>query len=74
MSRAVYLSMTPEEISKHCNDKDISISVLEALPDGGVRLVCSSGDGADQVRARLSKRIMDGAPRRTRFRPTKPLW
>ena len=74
MSREINLAMTAEEVVKHCRDKDIGISVLEALPDGGVRLVCSSGHDAHQIRARLSKRIMEGSPRRTRFRPTKPLW
>ena len=74
MSRAMNLAMTAEEVRKHCDAKEIDISVLEALPDGGVRLVCSSGDGAEKVRAKFSSKIMDGAARRTLFRPTKPFW
>ena len=74
MSRAFNLSMSEEEVAKHCRDKSIAVSVLEALPDGGVRLVCSSGDGAEKIRTKLKRHIIQGEVRRELFRPRKPLW
>ena len=74
MSRAFNLAMTEAEVVKHCSDKSIAISALEALPDGGMRLVCMSGYGAAQIRSKLKSRIMEGEVRRERFRPLRPLW
>lgn len=74
MSRAFNLAMTEAEVVKHCADKSIAISALEALPDGGMRLVCMSGYGAAQIRSKLKSRIMEGEVRRERFRPLRPLW
>ena len=39
MSRALNLAMTEADVINHCRVKNIAISALEALPDGGVRLV-----------------------------------
>ena len=74
MSRAFNLAMTEAEIVEHCRNKSIAISAIEALPDGGVRLVCMSGHGAAQIRAKLKRRIIQGVVRRERFRPIRPLW
>lgn len=74
MSRALNLKMTEAEVVRHCRDKSIGISALEALPDGGMRLVCMSGYGAAQIRSKLKSRIMEGEVRRERFRPLRPLW
>lgn len=74
MSRALNLKMSESAVVKHCRDRQIGISVLEALPDGGVRLVCSSADGAEQVRDNLRRHVMNGDVRRTAFRPSNPLW
>lgn len=74
MSRAINLSMTEAEILRHCQDKEIAVSALEALPDGGVRLVCMSGYGAAQIRSKLKGQIIEGEVRRERFRPVHPLW
>ena len=74
MSRALNLAMTEEEVIKHCAAKSIAISSLEALPDGGVRLVCMSGHGAAQIRSKLKRQIIEGVVRRERFRPVRPLW
>ncbi len=74
MSRAFNLSMTEAEVVKHCRDAEVAVSALEALPDGGTRLVCMSGYGASKIRAKLKNRIIDGEVRRERFRPVRPLW
>ena len=74
MSRACNLAMTEAEIVKHCAEKAIGISALEALPGGGVRLVCMSGHGAAQIRAKLKRHLIAGEVRRERLRPARPLW
>lgn len=74
MSRAVNLTLTTAEALKHCADKGIGVSALEALPGGGVRLVCMSGDGADTIRRVLKRKLIAGDVTRTAFRPTRPLW
>ena len=74
MSRALNLAMSEADIVKHCADKSIAISALEALPDGGVRLVCMSGYGAAQIRSKLKRHLIQGEVRRERFKPARPLW
>jgi hypothetical protein len=74
MSRALNLSMTVAQVDRHCREHGVAISALEALPDGGTRLVCMSNYGAAQIRLKLSGRIIEGQVRRERFRPVKPFW
>lgn len=74
MSRALNLSMTLAQVDRHCRQHGVAISVLEALPDGGARLVCMSNYGAAQIRSKLKAHIMSDDARRERFRPVKPLW
>ena len=74
MSRAFNLAMTEAQIVRHCRENNIAVSALEPLPDGGVRLVCMSGYGAGQIRAKLKAHIIEGVVRRERLRPVSPLW
>lgn len=74
MTRAFNLAMTEDEVVKHCQDKKIAISAIEALPGGGVRLVCSSTDGAQKIRTKLRRQLIQGNVRRELFRPRTPLW
>lgn len=74
MSRALNLSMTEAAVVKHCTEQGIGVSALEALPDGGVRLVCMSSDGAAQIRAKLKRQVIADDARRERFKPARPLW
>ena len=74
MSRALNLSMTMAQVDRHCRENGVAISALEALPDGGARLVCMSNYGAVQIRSKLKGHIIEGDVRRERFRPAKPLW
>ena len=74
MSRALNLSMTVAQVDHHCRANGIAISALEALPDGGARLVCMSNYGAAQIRSKLKVYVMRDDVRRERFRPAKPLW
>ena len=74
MSRALNLAMTEDEVIRHCTDKGIGISALEKLPDGGVRLVCMSVLGAEQIQTKFKRRILAADVKRAPFRPTRPLW
>ncbi|HVL78472.1 MAG TPA: hypothetical protein VM346_04200 [Sphingomicrobium sp.] len=74
MSRVVNLAMSEAEVVRHCATRQIAISVLEPLPCGGTRLVCSSASGAEEVEARLRRHIIKGDPKRSAFRPRRPLW
>ena len=74
MTRAMNLAMGEKAVLDHCRDKSIGVSAIEALPGGGVRLVCMSSEGAGLVRKSLKKKLIDDDTVRTRFRPTRPLW
>lgn len=74
MSRALNLDLSEADVVKHCNDRQITISALEPLPDGGVRLVCCSGSDAEKLRSKLRRHVMTGVVRRAAFRPSHPLW
>lgn len=68
------LKMTVSEATSRCQSEDVGISAIEALPGGGVRLVCKSSDGAETIRAKFKSKLMTGEVTRERHRPTKPLW
>lgn len=74
MSRAINLAMGEAAIVKHCSDNGIGISVLETLPEGGMRLVCDSAYGAEQIRSKLKRHVLAVDTRRAAFRPRTPLW
>jgi hypothetical protein len=73
-SRALNLNLTKEQVEKHCDAQDVRISMIETLPDRGVRLVCASGSGAAKMRAKLGRNVIKGDVRRSRIRPVGPLW
>ena len=74
MSRALNLSVSEDVAIAHCTSRGIGVSAVEALPGGGVRLVCMSTAGADLVRRKFKTRVIKTDVVRTAFRPTRPLW
>jgi hypothetical protein len=74
MSRAMQLAMTESEARAHCLAAKVGVSVIEALPEGGVRLVCSSVDGADRMRRKFKPKLIGEERAREKHRPTGPLW
>jgi hypothetical protein len=50
------------------------VSAIEHLPQGGVRLVCMSSDGAETIRRKLKAHLIGGEVTRARHRPNTPLW
>jgi hypothetical protein len=65
MSRAINLNLSEADAREHCSTRSIGISAIEALPDGGVRLVCMSSEGAALLRRRLKPQLMSDTARRT---------
>jgi hypothetical protein len=74
MNRAINLAMSQDQVLAHCSASGISISALEGLPGGGVRLVCCSTAGADEVRDKLNGKVLSGDVKRASHRPSRPLW
>jgi len=65
MSRVVNLAMSEADALHQCQTRQVGVSALEKLPDGGVRLVCMSTDGAETIRKRLKANLIKGDVRRT---------
>jgi hypothetical protein len=66
MSRVLLLNLNEAEARKACADQGVSISVIERLDSGGVRLVCVSADGAAAMRRKLRTKLIDGPVTRSR--------
>ena len=74
MSRAINLQMTETEAREQCATRSIGVSAIEALPDGGVRLVCMSMEGAALLRRRLKSQIISGVVKRTSHSSRRLPW
>ena len=74
LSRAINLAMSESDVLGRCEAAGVGVSALELLPNGGVRLVCMSGAGADSMRSLLSKKLLKEDVPRHKFRPSRPLW
>jgi hypothetical protein len=59
MTHVLYLSLDEGVIVIRCFSEKVGISVIESLPGGGVRLVCKSNAGAERIRHKLSRYVMD---------------
>jgi hypothetical protein len=57
-----------------CLSEKVGVSAIERLPQGGVRLVCMSSDGAALIRRKLKANLIKEEITRERHRPTTPLW
>jgi hypothetical protein len=74
MTRAILLSMGEAEVRAKCLAANVGVSAIERLVDGGVRLVCMSGNGAELIRKKLKSHLIKGEAVRERHRPRTPLW
>jgi len=68
------LAMSKQEALDLCATHKIAVSVIEPLPSGGVRLVCSSTSGAEIVRQKAKSKVVKVEEAREKHRPTSPLW
>jgi hypothetical protein len=74
MSRVVNLALDERVVVTRCLSEKVAISAIEPLPQGGVRLVCMGNEGAERIRKKLKRYIIDGDVERERHRPANPLW
>lgn len=74
MSRAINLELSEADVRARCHESGVSISAIEPLQSGGTHLVCTTGDGADEMRLRLSDHVIHGAVRRFPFYGARGPW
>lgn len=74
MSRAVLINLDEVDVVSKCGAAKVGISAIERLPEGGVRLVCMSSDGAETIRRKLKTHLIKGDSPRALHRPRTPLW
>jgi len=74
MTRVLILDMAEGDVIAKCLAAKVNVSAIERIPASGVRLVCSSVDGAAKMRKALKGHLVDGEVTRTRHRPVTPLW
>jgi len=74
MSRVVHLNLGEGVVVIRCMSENVRISAIERLPSCGVRLVCTSSEGADRMRRKLKTYVIAGPVIRARHRPANPLW
>jgi hypothetical protein len=74
MSRVVHLSLDEGMVVIRCMSEKVGVSAIEGLPGGGVRLVCMSNEGAELIRKKLKRYVIDGEVTRERFRPKTGTW
>jgi len=68
------LAMSEAEALGFCASHKVGVSVIEPLPGGGIRLVCSSSSGAEIVRQKAKSKLMLVEEAREKRRPATPLW
>jgi hypothetical protein len=67
MSRAMNLQLSGPDVRARCDECGVSINAIEPLKSGGTHLVCTTGQGADEMRLRLKEYIIRGPVRRFAF-------
>jgi hypothetical protein len=74
MSREILVAMSDGDVVAKCLAAKVGVSVIERIPAGGVRLVCTSVSGADMMRKTFKAHIIDGIVVRQKLRPDRPFW
>ena len=73
MSRALHIEMDEGAVIARCLAEKVGVSAIERLPQGGVRLVCMSSEGAVRMRRKLKAHLILGPVVRSPLRP-RPVW
>jgi hypothetical protein len=74
VSRVVHLNLDEGVVVIRCMSENVGVSAIERLPSGGLRLVCTSSDGAARLREKLKSYLIAGQVTREKHRPANPLW
>jgi len=67
MSRAMNLKMLQADVTAQCEAAKVVISAIETLPSGGTHLVCTTSEGAEEMRKRFKKVLIEGRVKRFAF-------
>jgi hypothetical protein len=74
MSRAMNVALPEAQVRAMCTKHDVAISAIETLPSGGTHLVCTRGEGADEMRRRLKDHLVEGIVKRFPFYRARGPW
>jgi predicted Fe-Mo cluster-binding NifX family protein len=74
VSRVVHLNLDEGVVVIRCISENIGVSAIERLSSGGVRLVCTSSEGAARIRQKLKAYVIARKVTREKYRPPNPLW
>ena len=61
------LKLDEADVLAACEKAGVSVSTSEVLPRGGTHLVCTTGDGAEQMRRVFKKSLIEGYVKRFAF-------
>jgi len=70
----MFVSLEESQVIAKCQSEKVGISAIERLPSGGVRLVCSSSDGAAVMKKKFKSHLLPDTAVRQTHRPNTPLW
>ncbi|WP_404481581.1 hypothetical protein [Novosphingobium sp. BL-52-GroH] len=74
MSRAINVSLPEADVAAMCTKYAVAVSAMEPLPSGGTHLVCTTSEGAQEMRVRLKSHVVDGVVRRFAFYRARGPW
>jgi hypothetical protein len=74
MSRAMNLDLDEAAVLAECEARNVAVSAIEPLPGGGTHLVCRVIEGADEIRHRLKKHLIEGKLKRFAFYRQPSSW
>jgi transposase len=68
------LALTEAEVLAECKARNVIASAIEPLPVTGTHLVCRTIEGADEIRHRLKKHLIEGKVKRFGFYRQPSSW
>lgn len=74
MSRAMFVNLSEKDVIASCAAEQVGISAIERIPQGGVRLVCMSSEGAGIMTRKFKSKLISGEVTRERHRPRTSTW
>ena len=74
MSRAMNVQLSEAEVIGKCKKAGVDISAVEPLPSGGTHLVCTTSEGAEQMRGEFKSKLVTGRVKRFPFYVPPSRW
>lgn len=67
MSRAMNIALPEADVTALCAKAGVRISDIETLPSGGTHLVCMTSEGAEEMRSKVKRHLIEGRVKRFPF-------